>query len=156
MGRALGNLLGLFVGSGSGLKRKGLRSGCFLLKIKTKALFQTETSEDAGPVSTVVQGCSLRPETTSPTDSGLILGLSSFGGGPSCRKLFPAGDVGMGTTEIQQEILSGTESGVVVGLSSSGSVLSHLPLIPAAESVTLPSPDASILLSSNSVVLVLS
>jgi len=118
--------------------------GCFLPKIKTKASFQTETSEDAGLVSTVILGCSLRPETTSPTDFGLIPGLSSSRGGPSCRKLVPAGDVGMGTTEIKSEISSGKESGVVLGLSSFGSVSSHLPLIPAAEPVTLPSPDASL------------
>jgi hypothetical protein len=148
---ALGNLLGRVAGSGLGLKQKGLQLGCFLPKIKTKALFLTETSEDASPVSTVVLGCSLRLETTSPTNSGLIPGLSSFEGGPSCRKLFPAGDVGMGTTEIQPEISPGTESGVVLGLSSSGSVSSHLPLVPAAESVMLPSPDAYVLLSSNSV-----
>jgi hypothetical protein len=151
LGRALGNLLGRFAGSGSGLKWKGLRLGCFLPKIKTKASFQTETSEDAGPVLTVVLGCSLQPKTTSPIDSGLIPGLSSAGGGPNCQKLFPARDVGMGWTEIQPEISSGTESGVVLGLSSSGSVSSHLPLVPAVESVTLPSPTASFLLSSNSV-----
>jgi hypothetical protein len=40
---------------------------------------------------------------------------------------------------------------VVLGLPSSGSVLSHLPLVLAAESFTLPSPDAFFLLSSNSV-----
>lgn len=47
--------------------------------------------------------------------------------------------------------MSGIESRVVLGLSSSGSVSSHLPLVPAAESVMLPSPDAYVLLSSNSV-----
>jgi len=41
LGRALGNLMGWFAGSGSGLKRKGLRLGCFLPKMKTKASFQT-------------------------------------------------------------------------------------------------------------------
>lgn len=106
-------------------------------------------------MSTVVLGCSLWLETTSPTDSGLLTGLSSSGGGPSCQKLFPAGDVGMGSTEIQPEISleisSGIESGMVLGLSSSGSVSSHLPLVPAAEFVKLPSPDAFVLLSSNSV-----
>jgi hypothetical protein len=75
------------------------------------------------------------------------------GGGPSCRNLVPTGDVGMGTTEIQlensSEIASGTESGVALGLSSSGNVSSHLPLIPSAEFVALPSPDAFVLLSSN-------
>jgi hypothetical protein len=40
---------------------------------------------------------------------------------------------------------------VALGLSSSGSVSSHLPLVPVAESVALPSLDASVLLSSNSV-----
>jgi hypothetical protein len=93
-------------------------------------------------VSTVVMGCSLRPEMTSPTDSRLISSLSSSGGGPSCRKLVPVGDVGMGLTEIQPEISSGTESRVALGLSSSESVSSHLPLDPTAESVTLPSPYA--------------
>jgi hypothetical protein len=61
----------------------------------------------------------------------------------------------MGTMEIQlkisSEISSGTESVVVLGLSSSRSVSSHLPLVPAAEFVTLPSLNASILLSSNPV-----
>jgi hypothetical protein len=57
----------------------------------------------------------------------------------------------MGSTEIQPEISPRTESGVVLGLSSSRSVSSHLPLVPAGESVKLPSPDASVLLSSNSV-----
>jgi hypothetical protein len=115
LGGALGNLLGWFARSGSGLKWKGLRLGCFLLKIKTKASFQTEASEDAGPVLTIVLGCSLRLELTLPTVSGLILGLSSFGGGPSCWMLVPAGDVGMGMTEIQPEISWGTESWVVLG-----------------------------------------
>jgi hypothetical protein len=128
--------MGRFAGSGSGLKQKGFWLGHFLPKIKIKALLQTETFEDAGPVSTIVLGCSLRPETTSPTDSGLIPSLSSSGGGPSCRKLVPARDVGMGLTEI----LSGTKFGVALGLSSSKSVLSHLPLDPAAVSITLPSP----------------
>jgi hypothetical protein len=41
LGRVLGNLLGRFAGSRSGLKRKGFRLGCFLPKIKTKASFQT-------------------------------------------------------------------------------------------------------------------
>jgi hypothetical protein len=100
LSRALGNLLGRFARFGSGLKQKGLWLGCFLPKIKTKASFQTETSEDAGPMSTVVLGCSLRLETTSPTDSGLIPRLSSSGGGPSYRKLVPVGDVGIGTMEI--------------------------------------------------------
>jgi hypothetical protein len=77
LGRALGSLLGRFAWSGSGVKRKGLRLGCFMSKIKTKASFQIETSEDSGSVSTVVLGCSLRLETTSPTNYGLILGLSS-------------------------------------------------------------------------------
>jgi hypothetical protein len=40
---------------------------------------------------------------------------------------------------------------VVLGLSSSRSVSSHLPLVLAAESITLPSPDAPVLMSSNSV-----
>jgi hypothetical protein len=87
-------------------------------------------------VSTIVLGCSLRPETTSPTDSGLIPSFSSSEGGPSYQKLVLAGDVGMGPTEISSE----TKSRVALGLSSSESVLSHLPLDPATVSVTLPSP----------------
>jgi len=45
----------------------------------------------------------------------VILGLSSSGGGPSCRHLAPDGDVGSGLTEISL----GSESGVAsVGVDS--------------------------------------
>jgi hypothetical protein len=76
-------------------------------------------------------GCLLQPETSSspplpesslPAVSGVILGLSSSGGGPSCQHVDPDGDVGSGLTEIQPETLSeislGSESRVDEKLTS--------------------------------------
>lgn len=76
-------------------------------------------------------GCLLQPETSSspplpeassPAVSGVILGLSFSGGGPSCQHVDPDGDVGLGPTEIQPKTLSeislGSESGVDENLTS--------------------------------------
>jgi hypothetical protein len=54
MGRVLGNVLGRFAGSGSGLKRKGFRLDRFLPKIKTKASLQTKASEDVSHLMELV------------------------------------------------------------------------------------------------------
>jgi hypothetical protein len=46
------------------------------------------------------------------------LGLSSFGGGPSCQHVDPDRDVGSGPMEILSEISLGSESGVDEKLTS--------------------------------------
>jgi hypothetical protein len=84
-----------------------------------------ETFESVGMALSGSRRCLLQPETssspplpesTSPAVSGVILGLSSFGDGPSCRHLDPDEDVGSGSMEIQPETSSeislGPESGV--------------------------------------------
>jgi hypothetical protein len=62
------------------------------------------------------------PEASSPAVSGVILGLSSSRGGPSCQHVDPDGEVGLGLTEIQPKTLSvislGSEFGVDEKLTS--------------------------------------
>jgi hypothetical protein len=60
------------------------------------------------------------PEITLPADFGVMLGLSSSGGGPSCQHLDPDGDVGLGPTEIQQETSSKISLGSEYGVASVG------------------------------------
>jgi hypothetical protein len=77
-------------------------------------------------------GCLLQPETssspplpksTSPAVSGVILGLSSSEGGPSCRHLDPDRDVGSSPTEIQPETSSEISLGSESGVASVGELL---------------------------------
>jgi hypothetical protein len=86
-------------------------SGSPLDRLSTGVLVDVpmETSKSVGMASLGSPGCLLQPETssspplleiTSPAHSGVMLGLSPFGGGSSCGHSDPDGDVGSGPTEI--------------------------------------------------------
>jgi hypothetical protein len=65
--------MGQVVGSGRGLKRKGVRLSRFLPrpKPKPKATLLLDAYEGSGPVPTVVRRCSPRPEFSPPEAFGV-------------------------------------------------------------------------------------
>jgi hypothetical protein len=75
--------MGCSAGSGWGPKCRRVRLGQLLNKPKLRASLQSVTSEFVGLVLTTVFGRSSWPEFSSPTGSGLVTALSSFGIGSS-------------------------------------------------------------------------